>query len=71
MGMGMWIAILGILLAIIGGAMYADNYYQTDGMYIAILGVIVLIIGAAWWMMKDNKAPKAAMPQSTQPAKTP
>jgi|GEM_PF-613092 membrane protein DedA with SNARE-associated domain len=70
-GSGMWIAILGILLAIIGGVMYATNNYQDDGMYIAILGVIVLLIGPAWWMIKGREAPKTAIPQSSQPAKTP
>lgn len=71
MGYGMWIAILGILVIIIGVATYEAYSDQHTAGWVGIgLGIILVIVGFAWWMMKDNKAPKTAMPQSTQPAKT-
>ncbi len=67
----MWILILGILAIIVGGGMYGYPWHRTIGEGGLVLGVILIILGAAWWMMKDNKAPKAAVPQPMQPAKTP
>jgi uncharacterized membrane protein HdeD (DUF308 family) len=71
MGLGMWVMILGILGIIVGAAMYAADYHRTIGTYGMGLGIILVIVGAAWWMMKDRKAPMAATPQISQPAKTP
>ena len=71
MGYGVWIAILGILAIIIGGAMEAASYHKTIGWGGIILGIILIILGLAWWMTKERSAPKPAAPQPTPPAKTP
>ena len=73
MGLGMWIAILGILAIILGAAIYAAySNHHTMGIVGIILGLILVVVGVWWWMMKDKTAPKAAIiPQPAQPAKTP
>jgi len=71
MGYGLWIAILGILGIIVGGAMYADNYHKTIGTGGLVLGVILIIIGVALMMMKPKGAAKPVAPQPTQSAKSP
>jgi amino acid transporter len=63
---GIWITILGILVVVIGGAMYVTKFQDTIGAIGAILGFILLVVGVAWWTMKDRTAPGPA-----QPAKTP
>lgn len=69
----MWIAILGILAIIVGGAMYEAYHHtgRTAGEAGIVLGVVLIIFGLVWWMTKERSAPKPAMPQPTQPAKTP
>ena len=73
MGYGIWIAILGILAVIVGSVMYETYHHtgKTGGEVGIILGIILIILGVAWWMMKDNKAPKTTAPQPIQPTKTP
>jgi membrane protein DedA with SNARE-associated domain len=74
MGYGIWIAILGILVIIAGGVMYAVYHHTGRDLGAAgvIVGLILVIVGAWWYMTKDKSAPKAAViPQPTQPATTP
>lgn len=71
-GLGLWIAILGILGIIIGAAMYMADYHRTIGTIGMILGLILFVVGVWWYMVKDTRAPKATIiPQAAQPAKTP
>jgi len=70
-GYGLWIAILGILGIIIGGAFYADNYHKTIGTGGIAVGIILIILGVALMMMKTPGASKPATTQSAQPAKAP
>ena len=74
MKIGIWVAIIGILGIVVGGAMYAAGYHHTIGLIGVALGFVLLVVGVAWWILKDRAAPKTAETQPgrpSQPAKTP
>lgn len=68
MKIGIWVTILGILVIIIGAAMYMVDYHRTIGSIGAIVGLVILVVGVAWWTWKDRTAPKTTAAQPSQPS---
>lgn len=53
---GIWVALLGILGVVIGGAMYLIDWHRTIGLSGVGLGIVLVVVGGVLTMQKQKAA---------------